>query len=808
VENLAASPAPAIEVTVYPSRSKVDEGVVNAFPSWPEFCQAIGELLAERRRSKKALPYLAPHVRKVGAVRRRDEDVERVTLAMLDVDAGFRGALERARGLGYAVLGYESPADGTKKNGVVQDRGRLIFLPTRAIAPAECARVRLALAERLDLAPGCGVDACLNPNVGFFIGAEGATPAREYVWQEGVPVDVDALLAATMHHTWTKSSARGGRTRADAGTPTGNVEPEGTPRVLELAEIVSERWLWGDREAGNFEKSFYGLLLGKGWRRGEVIALVDVLDVAEHDARKRSEHARKVRGPLETLTGPAAIVIEWFGEDWPRVDEIVNRLALRTLARLQSAPKASALASEQADEPERASDLGNARRFVRLHGEDLRYCTARRTWLVWDGGRWCDDETGEAARRAKASAESLWREVPAADDRKGAAQQALKAQSAHAIEAAIRLAQTERGVAVRVADFDADPWLLNVQNGVVDLRTGEVHAPERALLMTKCCAAEYRSGARSELFDRFIKRTFGDDAELTAYVQRALGYALFGAWREKAFWFGYGPADGAKSTFFGAIGRVLGDYAMTAAASTWMVQSSAGGNRGDLVRLLGARLVTTSEINEGMRVDEKLVKGVTGGDPIVAAAKYEGEIQFLPTFALWWFANDPPIIRDDDQAMWARARVVPFTQVVPRGEQIADLAEQLASHAHAPAVLAWLVEGCSAWQRQGIGTCEAVEQATRGYRENMNRLAGFVEEHLEITRDPSDVLRNCEVRSRYEIWCRDQNVRAPLAPKHFAARLRALGASGGDDNSKRDFCLSGRAVRERCWIGVRFRERG
>jgi phage/plasmid-associated DNA primase len=150
----------------------------------------------------------------------------------------------------------------------------------------------------------------------------------------------------------------------------------------------------------------------------------------------------------------------------------------------------------------------------------------------------------------------------------------------------IELAKSEPGIPVIASDLDADPWLLNVQNGTLDLRTGELREPDPALLMTKCCATRFDPDARSELWEAFVKRTTGNDSELAAYVQRSLGYALFGKWREKAFWFGYGPPDGAKSTLLGVIGDVLGDYHVAAAASTWMVQNNIGGNRGDVTRLL------------------------------------------------------------------------------------------------------------------------------------------------------------------------------------------------------------------------------
>jgi P4 family phage/plasmid primase-like protien len=462
---------------------------------------------------------------------------------------------------------------------------------------------------------------------------------------------------------------------------------------------------------------------------------------------------------------------------------------------------------------EQRSDLGNARRLVRMHGDRLRYFRAYRTWYVWTGTRWEADTTGQVERAAQEVADSLWEDARAADEeqRTGARTWALQTQNRARLDNMIAVAGTLEGIPVTADMLDADPWLLNVQNGTLDLRTGELSTPDPNLLMTKCAAVRYDPSAKSELWEAFVRRTTGGDAELATYMQRALGYALVGVCQEKHFWFGYGPPDGAKSTMLGVIGQILGDYHVSAEPSTWMVQSSAGGNRGDLTRLLGARLVTSLEIRKGLRFDEALVKKVTGGDRITAAAKYKDEIEFAPTFALWLGANDRPGIRDDDDGMWARMRCVPFTNPVPKAEQDPRLREKLTSPDHAPAILRWLVDGCLAWQRDGLGECSAVTKATGEYRREMNEAAEFVEEVLEITGCDSDEVPCSVLRERYQGWCREANVRRPLQPKALGQRLRELGVRGGGDATRHKvqgskFTRPGGFGVERHWTGVRLRE--
>lgn len=456
--------------------------------------------------------------------------------------------------------------------------------------------------------------------------------------------------------------------------------------------------------------------------------------------------------------------------------------------------------TDAASPEEQRTDLGNARRLVRIHGADLRFFKARNLWYTWDGARWKADETGAVMRAAKATAESLWEEakVEGGDAFKFAAQ----CQNKNRLANMISLAESEPGIPVTAADLDADPWLLNVANGTLDLRTGELREPDRALLMTKVTASPYVAGARSELWDLFLERLTGGDAELAAYIQRAIGYALFGAWREKMFWFGYGPPDGAKSTLLGVLSDVLGDYAVSADASTWMLQHNVGGNRGDVTRLMGARLVTTLEVRPGARFDPALMKSVTGGDALTYAAKFEHEISFRPSFALWFGANERPIIPDDDDGFWNRVRCVPFVNVIPKTEQDKALREKLAAPEHAPAVLAWAVAGCLAWQRNGIGTCAAVETATREYRRDMNQAAGFFDECCEADPDPlGPGVVATALRHAYEQWCKANGVQRALQGKAWRRRLLALGATGGDDDS-RD------SKGQRRWLGIRLRKAG
>ena len=423
----------------------------------------------------------------------------------------------------------------------------------------------------------------------------------------------------------------------------------------------------------------------------------------------------------------------------------------------------------------RLTDLGNAERLIARYRDRIRYCPPRRRWLAWDGRRWAWDQTGEVERLAKTTARAIYAEAEHArdgDEAQAIARHAHKSEQAARIKAMIELAQTEPGIPVTPDQLDAQPVLLNARNGTIDLHTGALREHRRDDLLTRLAGADYVPASHSDLWERFLSEATGGDGDLACYLRRAVGYALYGAVCEKSFWFLYGPPDGMKSTFIAAIAGAFGDYAVSADPTTWLVQTSTGGNRGDLVALLGARLVTSVEFRKGARFDEALLKRVTGGDRLTAAAKYEAEVEFVPSFALWFAANDAPAIRDDDEGAWSRVRRIPFCHTLPKDRQDLRMREKLAAAEVRSAVLAWAVRGCIEWRRDGLGTCTAVERSTQDYRAEMDRIAGFLDCECEL--HPAASMPSKDFRAAYEAWCAEQGTR-PLAGKEVAERLRALG---------------------------------
>lgn len=438
------------------------------------------------------------------------------------------------------------------------------------------------------------------------------------------------------------------------------------------------------------------------------------------------------------------------------------------------------------------TDLGNAQRLIARYRGEIRYCPPRKKWLVWDGRRWAVDETDEVMRLAKETVAAIYEEGMAVTDtavREKIMRHAFRSEAAARLSAMITLAESEPGIPVLPADLDADPWLLNVSNGTLDLRTGELRKHRRDDLITKVAPVEYHADARSDLWDEFLTTATGGDPELAAYLARVVGYSLQGTATEKAFFFMYGPPDTAKSTFIKAVSGVLGDYHASAKFDTWLVQTHTGGNRGDLVRLAGVRLVTSVEVRRGAKFDEALLRQITGGDLVTEAAKYEHEVEFLPQATLLLAANDAPAIRDDDEGMWNRVRRIPFTVVIPEDQRDRRLPERLAAPDVQSAILAWAVRGCVELQARGVGTCAAVKASSAEYRKSQDRVAGFLGERCLFGAE--EQVTSKALRDAYLTWCDENRVRPPLTDKEMAKRLAEHG------------CTSRKVGGARGWHGVR-----
>jgi putative DNA primase/helicase len=417
------------------------------------------------------------------------------------------------------------------------------------------------------------------------------------------------------------------------------------------------------------------------------------------------------------------------------------------------------------------TDLAAADRLAAANRDRLRHVRGT-GWLAWDGKRWAPGED-DAHRAAKTNAAELLREAAESGDAKQAAA-AARLCGEPRIRGALALATTDRRLSLAADKLDADPHLLNVRNGVVDLRDGTLgeHRPE--LHLSKLAGADYLPDARSKRWEAHLARATDGDAELIAYMQRAAGYTATGSTAEEVALFAYGPGASAKTTTLEALRSALGDYATVADFATFLAGHGDGdGPTPGVARLAGARMVLASEVSAGQRFNPARLKALTGGERIVARRLHRDPFEFEPAFTLWLAANERPAIPADDDAAWRRLRLLPFPNVIPPGERDPAHKRALTSDPdERAAVLAWIVAGAVAWHRDGLGTCTAVERATAGYRDENDPLGDWITARCQLAPDAQSSGR--DLRDDYERWCR-QSGEETCSVQTFARALEAHG---------------------------------
>jgi putative DNA primase/helicase len=418
------------------------------------------------------------------------------------------------------------------------------------------------------------------------------------------------------------------------------------------------------------------------------------------------------------------------------------------------------------------TDLGNAERLVAMHGGDIHYVTAWKSWLVWRGKQWSRDDICEMERKAKKTVRGILRDAKREKNKerkKDLTRHWIASEANGRIRAMIELARAEPGVAIRYQEFDQHPFLLNVRNGTLDLSTGKLRPHDRDDLLTKYTDVEYREDATCPRWFRFLLQVFGGNKELIRYLQRAVGYSLTGDTREQCLHLLHGSGSNGKSTFLEVLQALLGEYGVQADFATF-VEKKGDGPRNDVARLAGTRMVRSSEIGEGKRLNESLVKSLTGQDTIAARFLYSEAFEFTPTFKLWLAANHKPVIRGTDHAIWRRVRLIPFTVTIPDDKKDETLKDKLL--VELPGILRWAVDGCQQWLENGLNPPDVVTVATKAYREESDILGSFLEECCEIGGGLE--VSATELYTAYRRWAHD-NGQFELSHTAFGRQIEERG---------------------------------
>jgi P4 family phage/plasmid primase-like protien len=396
------------------------------------------------------------------------------------------------------------------------------------------------------------------------------------------------------------------------------------------------------------------------------------------------------------------------------------------------------------------TDTGNAERFRDRHAPRVCHVKALGGWRVFDGRRWVEGGSPEMGLAIE-TVRSILDEADLCEEEKE--RDALLAwakacENWKYLSPMLKIAQSM--VAAEPTAFDTDTDLLNVSNGTLDLRTGKLRPHAAKDMITKLAPVEYAPAARAPTWEKFLARVV-PDKEARDYLQRATGYALSGAITEAAFCFLYGGGKNGKTTFLTTIQAIMGDYACEAAPDL-MLRERHGGSRHptEILDLMGARFVVSTEVDEDREFDEALIKRITGGDRMKGRRMGRDFIEFNPTHKLFMAGNHKPEVRGTDDGIWRRIHLVPFTVQISEAERDPRLPEKL--RAEAPGVLNWLLQGYRAWREKGLAPPQVVLAAVAEYREEQDQLGQFIESRCVLESDAWTAFS--ELYDAYSAWAR------------------------------------------------------
>lgn len=443
------------------------------------------------------------------------------------------------------------------------------------------------------------------------------------------------------------------------------------------------------------------------------------------------------------------------------------------------------------------TDMANAQRLKDIAFEELAYVEERKSWFAWDGKVWAKDNTA-ASRWAmklpdviRAEANALVEAASSLSD--GKEQERWEKEAAGlfkwAHDTSMRTVRQRalsdfaslEDVTVPLTVFDADPWLLNCQNGILDLRTGNLmphsHPDAPGKLCAKILPVSYVEGARSPVFNAFLSRVMPDKTERFA-LARLFGYALTGSTREQFMALLVGKGANGKSTLVETFQAILGPYAVRLPSAA-LLQNNFDKIPNDIARLAGARFIVSSEFPNHGKMNESSVKELTGGDT-VSARFMQGEwFDFTMRGLICVSTNYMPGVSGTDDGIWRRLQPVPFRVQIPKAEQDGDLKEKMAEEAEG--ILAWAVRGCLSWQEKGMRIPASWKTAADEYREESDWIGQFISEYMEV--EPGSRELASVAYDTYLIWARDSGIKNILSKIMFGKELKSRGFSTKKSNS-------------------------
>ncbi len=459
---------------------------------------------------------------------------------------------------------------------------------------------------------------------------------------------------------------------------------------------------------------------------------------------------------------------------------------MTTLALLNhnpSEPDAEPIVETAAQGPDgfNLTPMGNTERFLGDFGIDIRWVEGKGmnsagTFYLWNGSRW-QPNNAEVLRCAQATARKLGELIQMGMEQNYSRKEMEEllrfwknSEADYKVREIVALARSH--VVIDRADFDSDVELLGVQNGVVDLRDGSFRKPEREDLITKQANVVFDPTATCPTWDSFLLETTRNDLELIRYLQQCVGITLTGNQKEHLFFIILGPGGTGKTTFCEALKFMFGEYACGIDPNSLGAGKIEGGRaRPDLAKLHGVRLVLANESRAGLKLDEGLVKAITGGDTWTGRFLFENEFDYKPAFKLWLRTNSEPVFDGADTGMQRRIKKLPFYNVVKKTKDEDKLLPAKLA-AEAAGILNWGIRGLQNYQKNGLIEPAIVRTETDNYIRGLDTIGQFLDEIC---------MRGAEFResantlyTKYVWWMRELSAQ-PIGDKRFKSDLGARG---------------------------------
>jgi phage/plasmid primase, P4 family, C-terminal domain len=408
------------------------------------------------------------------------------------------------------------------------------------------------------------------------------------------------------------------------------------------------------------------------------------------------------------------------------------------------------------------SDLGRSKILAKRYSDTVAWHREAREWYSWDGQKWASGAEMQVLQLAKALVPDMITEAnhmvvrAVGEDElnraKAIYRDTIKAKSEKCIKSFLELSKSD--LYVNSSRFDSDPFLLNCQNGIVDLRTGKLYPHEPASYVSKITNAAYRPGAKFKLFSDFLKQITCDDPELAGYFQQICGMAAIGKVYHEGMCIFYGSGQNGKSTFLNCISRIFGTYSGEINPEVLMSQRD-GKQPVGITAIEGKRFVTAFETEEGRRLSGAMLKRLASSDPITGRELYQKERSFLPSHTLILSTNHLPKVGSNDTGTWRRIMVVPFRANIQGKRQIKDFAGVL-YNADADAILSWIIEGAMAYIKNNyhIQIPTAVKQSTEDYAAGEDWLSRFICDCCDLDQFEES---GSKLFSTYDNWCQENN---------------------------------------------------